>query len=95
MIPPIVLASILGLRREEVLGLKFSDIDFEHHRISVSSTIVKVNGISSALYRKTTKTKTSRSFIPLSKNLETFLLSVKESQDEMRKILGDSYDNHT
>ncbi len=38
---PIFLASFYGLRRSELLGLRWSAIDFEQGSISISTTVVR------------------------------------------------------
>ncbi len=91
----VVLASSLGLRREEVLGLKFSDIDWENNIIYIRDVIIKANGISSAIYRNSPKTKSSRQCLPMTKALRDYLVMVRAEQDKLREKLGDSYDNHT
>ena len=39
---PILLAAYYGLRRSEVLGLRWSSIDFQHNRITIERKIVPV-----------------------------------------------------
>lgn len=51
-----------GLRRGELLGLEWSDIDFENKIISVNKTLVTVNG---SLYTQSPKTKRSTRTISL------------------------------
>lgn len=51
-----------GLRRGELLGLEWSDIDFENKNISVNKTLVTVNG---SLYTQSPKTKRSTRTISL------------------------------
>lgn len=51
-----------GLRRGELLGLEWSDIDFENKTISINKTLVTVNG---SLYTQSPKTKRSTRTISL------------------------------
>ena len=51
-----------GLRRGELLGLEWSDIDFENKTMSVNKTLVTVNG---SLYTQSPKTKRSTRTISL------------------------------
>ena len=51
-----------GLRRGELLGLEWSDIDFENKTISIDKTLVTVNG---SLYTQSPKTKRSTRTISL------------------------------
>ena len=39
----IMLAGLVGLRRGEIFGLKWSDIDFDNHKLSISTTMVRFN----------------------------------------------------
>lgn len=90
---PVVLAASLGLRKEEVLGLTYSDIDFEKGIVKINRAIVKVNKVSSALLKKT-KTSKSTSTLPLGPALIEYLKICKKKQDQIRKLIGPSFDNH-
>jgi len=52
-----------GLRREELLGLKFSDVDFDAGVIEIKRTVIVESG--KKLLKDTMKTETSRRVIPL------------------------------
>ncbi|MCR5598456.1 MAG: site-specific integrase [Lachnospiraceae bacterium] len=91
----VILASSLGLRREEILGLKFSDIDWDNNIIYIRDVIIKANGVSSSIYRNSTKTSSSRQYLPMTEALKEYLVMVRAEQDKLREKLGDSYDNHT
>lgn len=41
---PCLLAALCGLRRGEICGLRWKDIDFEKHTLTVNQTLVKVGG---------------------------------------------------
>lgn len=65
---PIFLASFYGLRRSELLGLRWSAIDFQQGTITISTTVVKEkhNGEIKAIVREnTTKSDTSMRTLPL------------------------------
>lgn len=57
-----VLALFMGLRRGELLGLKWDDIDWTEKTVTVQRTLQRVNG---ALRAVTPKTKKSRRTVPL------------------------------
>ncbi|MEG2515336.1 MAG: site-specific integrase [Acidaminococcaceae bacterium] len=52
-----------GLRRSELLGLRWQDIDFEHKTLSVRQTVIKVKSIT--MISKTTKNQSSNRTISL------------------------------
>lgn len=91
---PIVLASALGLRREEILGLLWDDIKWDKNLIEIRNVVIKVNGISSSIFRKTTKTKKSKQFLPMSWALKEYLEILRKEQEQAREAYED-YDNHT
>lgn len=51
---PMLLEVCLGLRRGELLALKWDKIDFEHARVTICENLVEVNKV---LYTKTPKTR--------------------------------------
>ncbi len=74
---PILLAVTLGLRRGEVLGLKWSDIDFENGIITVCRTAVKNKN--EIIYTKP-KTETSNRKIKVSPKFIEILTKAKAEQ---------------
>lgn len=65
---PIVLALSLGLRRGEILGLKFSDFDHENLTVRIVRQITGGNDTethTSAIYLQTPKTLTSERIVPV------------------------------
>jgi integrase len=54
---PVTLALLLGLRRGEVLGLRWCDIDFANKEISIMQTIQRVNSVFIFKEPKTVKSK--------------------------------------
>lgn len=83
----IALASVLGLRRGEVLGLKYSDIDFATNRIHVHMQIVYEE--CELLYRPV-KANSER-FIYMPDFVRDILVRNKAWQDKNKKLLGDEY----
>lgn len=71
-----------GLRRSEVLGLKWSAVDFEHNELRIDHTIVKNLTIEE---KDCTKTAGSRAVFDLLPQVRDILLSMKQNQN------GDDY----
>ena len=63
----VIMAAFYGLRRSEIVGLKWDAIDFENKKISIQHTVVtaKVNGTLTEIARDKTKTKSSCRTLPL------------------------------
>lgn len=91
----VYLAVLLGLRREEVLGLRWENVDFNKHTIKICETVVraKQNGKIVSVAEKKTKTETSNRvlYIEKAKKFENYLYLVQRSQIEQAEICGDSY----
>ena len=62
----VIMAAFYGLRRSEIVGLKWDAIDFENKKISIQHTVVtaKVNGTVTEIARDKTKTKSSCRTLP-------------------------------
>lgn len=90
---PVVLSAFYGLRRSEVLGLRWSSIDFTSKQIEVNHKLVtyKENGKSRTIGEDTLKTKSSHRTLPLIPAVEEILLAAKERQEIYRKKFKRSY----
>ena len=88
----IILAAFYGLRRSEVIGLKWSAIDFERKTITIKYTVTEVNlndGRGNVLIEKErTKSKTSRRTLPLVKPFEDLLIKMYREQNKNRRLCG-------
>lgn len=71
------LAAHLGLRRSELLGLEWSDIDFENGSLTIRRTSQSLVG---EVYTDEVKTKKSRRTLSLSPDIVTMLERYKEYQ---------------
>lgn len=80
-----------GLRRSEILGLKWSAINFYKKTVSISHTVVRVKSTSAC---DTTKTTSSRRVLNLFSTAEKCLLKIKAEQEENRSFYGNTYKNH-
>ena len=59
----VILGMVYGLRRSEMCGLRWKDIDFENGYIHVCNTVVK--GKSGHIEEESTKTEKSNRYLPL------------------------------
>lgn len=84
----ICLVLYLGLRRSEVLGLKWSAIDFENSQLEIMDTVVKVI----TTHKKgTPKNASSNRKLPIDKYLLEALKNAKLEQEKNRLEFGDAY----
>lgn len=79
---------LYGLRRSEVLGLKWDAIDFQRKTITICRTIVKNLTIEE---KERTKNNSSYRTFLLIETAEEILSRVKREQDEYKEKLGDAY----
>ena len=86
---PVMIDCFYGFRRSEVIGLKWSAIDFENKTITINHTITQSNG--KLIIRDKTKTKSSKRTLPLEPIVESFLLELKEKQEKNKELCGNSY----
>lgn len=90
---PIVLAGFYGLRRSELLGLKWNAVDFENKTISILHTVTElsIDGTFQMIARNNTKTPASRRTLPLVPIVEKLLTKAREEQKEHRRVCGNCY----
>lgn len=86
---PVMIDCFYGFRRGEVIGLKWSAIDFEKDTITINHTITQSNG--KLIIRDKTKTKSSKRTLPLEPIVKSFLLELKEKQEKNKELCGNSY----
>lgn len=89
----VIMAAFYGLRRSEIVGLKWDAIDFENKTISIQHTVVstKVDGVMTEVARDRTKTKSSCRTLPLIPACEQMLNKMKKEQELNRKVCGKDY----
>lgn len=92
---PIILGAFYGLRRSEVVGLKWDAIDFERKTLTIQHTVVevKLDGKSKVIQKDTTKTKSSLRTLPLVAPFEKLLRELKKQQEINRQVCGACYCN--
>ena len=89
--PIIYLTLYYGLRRGEVIGLKWSAIDFKNNRLKINHTITQSLDIEAKDKTKTSSSKREYTLLPEIKEL---LLKVKNEQKAYKKAFGKEY-QHT
>ena len=92
----ILLASFLGLRRGEVLGLKWDSIDFKHKTIKIHVNVTPTrdsSGTETIYISEKMKTKKSVRNLIMPESLSLYLQNLKMEQDKRKKELGPYYDS--
>lgn len=83
------LAAWFGLRRGEILGLRWSSIDFDRKILSVTGTIKdKSDSGSKAYYSNLAKTKSSIRSFPMTDEMVIYLKNLKAQQDQNRAMMN-------
>lgn len=83
------LLTLAGLRRSEILGLRWSDVDFEAGTVSIAQGRVVVAG--SGTVTGDPKSKRSRRALPMPDDVLTALRAFRLRQAEERLALGSRY----
>ena len=89
----IQMTAFYGLRRSEVIGLKWSAFDFNHNCVSIRHTVTtcSIKGEQLTIKKDKAKNKSSLRTYPLIPFLKERLLEAKKQQEENRKLCGRSY----
>ena len=89
----IQLAAYYGLRRSEVLGTRWSAVDFERGTVSINHKVTEttVDGQHKLYTEDKLKTKSSFRTLPLIPAVRTLLEKQKEKQAQYRKLFRKSY----
>ena len=91
---PIFLASFYGLRRSELLGLRWSAIDFQNGWIHIETTVVKEkigDRVVSTVREGTTKTESSRRSLPLCQYTYNYFSWLRQRQLAQQQLCGACY----
>lgn len=82
------LAGLLGLRREEIVGLKWEHVDFERKKIEICEVRTSAG---KQVVTKEPKTTTSKRTLYIPPEIEAVLIREQARQDEYRQALGPAY----
>jgi len=88
LFPVIKLTAVYGLRRSEVLGLKWDSVDFVAGTLTIKHTVSKVTR---AVEKDKTKNASSRRSFPLIPEIQSMLLELKKREAENRRAFGKEY----
>ena len=80
-----------GLRRSEVLGLKWDSVDFVRKTLTIKHTVVRGSKI---IEKDSTKTECSYRTFPLSHVIEEMIRDQKFMEEENRKKFGKAYEEN-
>lgn len=89
----VILGAFYGLRRSEIVGLKWDAIDFEKKTLMIKHTVTEVtlDGKITTIAKDRTKTKSSYRTLPLVKPFEELLHRLKSEQELNREVCGKAY----
>lgn len=85
---PVQLCIVYGLRRSEVLGLKWQYVDFANMEFRIAETLQQNTG---GNYIDAPKTNSSYRTLPMTDEVYRLLLDKRKSQDENRELLKSGY----
>ena len=89
----VIFGGFYGLRRSEVIGLKWSAIDYQNDTITINHTVTDgfINGRHEVFAEDSTKSKSSHRVLPLMANVKVWLQDLKKRQEANKKLCGRSY----
>ena len=86
--PVYYITAVFGLRRSEVLGIKWDSIDFDCKKLTIQHTRIRSNKV---IEKDKTKTKTSFRSFPLPDEIICIFKELKEEETFNKKICGKEY----
>lgn len=90
---PVLVAAFYGLRRGEVLGLKWDAIDFQRGTLTIKRTVteVRLDGKTEIIEQESAKTKSSLRTLPLVGSFKDYFVEVKQAQEVNKSVCGNCY----
>lgn len=85
----IVLLACLGLRRSEICGLKFSNIDFDKGKFKICFTVIQIYG--EVIEQARTKCSSSKRPMKMDNALVAALRDLQAEKEENKKFFGKGY----
>ncbi len=90
--PAVVLAATYGLRRSEVLGLKWNAVNFENNTLVIRHAAIEADH--KVIYTDQVKNQSSYRTLPLMPHIKNYLNGLKASQNQMKLLLGAEYEDN-
>ena len=90
-----VMLGFYGLRRSEVVGLRWDSVDFEQNTITIQYTVTQysLDGKRYIAEKPRTKNESSRRTLPMIPALREKLIAMQNEREEYRKLCRKSYNN--
>lgn len=90
---PILMAAFYGLRRSEIMGLRWQAVDFSSNTISIEHTVVQFRsgGEQKIVSKDRMKNKSSCRTMPLVPQFRELLIRMQERQNNCRELCGNCY----
>jgi integrase len=86
--PAIILGLFYGLRRSEVLGLRWRDVDFGSDTIHICNTVVKTKTL---IEHEQTKSMASKRTLYIIPETRDYLFRLRQEQEARRTLLENAY----
>lgn len=86
--PMVKITAVYGLRRSELLGLKWDSIDFDLNRVTIRHTVSRVT---KSVEKDKTKNASSYRSFPLVDEARQIFLAAKAAEEENRRLFGAEY----
>jgi integrase len=90
--PVVLFTGFYGLRKSEVLGLKWSAVNLESGTFRIQHTVVDSHGHTIA--KDTIKNVSSNRELPISDKIRAVLLELKDKENANRAVYGDTYNEN-
>ena len=88
MLPLVKITALYGLRRSELLGLKWDSVDFTNGLVFIRHTVSKVTKV---VEKDKTKSQSSRRSFPLTDEARGIFLAAKAAEEENLRLFRKSY----
>ena len=88
--PIIYMTLFYGLRRSEIIGLRWENVDFENDTFEIKSTIVRHKTL---IEKDSTKTEASNAEYELLPRFKAILKGLKYEQEENKALFGSGYND--
>ena len=91
----VIIAGVYGLRREEVIGIKWNAIDFKDKTLTIRHTVGrgKIDGVTQFIFKDRSKSDSGYRTLPLFDFIADLLKEYKNKYEENKKFFGNTYVN--